>query len=1065
MKLTDEQRKAVEADGSVAVTAGAGTGKTAMLAARFLHHVTEQSLSPVEIVAVTFTEKAAAELRARIRKEMRKTGDERKTAEVDAAQISTIHALAARICRDFYDIAGIPADFRMLDETDSGILMAEWFDEALSVVEPEVVRGLGYTWLREALRILLNDPFAAEEALELGENDWQESISKACENSIRELIESECWKTAEFTLAQYQGSAGDKLEDVRGNVINAMKDIAARSNVAAAFDRAFAGFRSNGGAAKNWPAGLTEVRECLVKLREAFANCKALATLEFGLEDEEVCRRLELLRRAFAAARRYIAGVKLEKKVLDYGDLEIYALKILETRDARDHYAARWKAILVDEFQDTNPVQEKLLERLTESVKLTVVGDGKQSIYGFRRADTRVFDRFRERIGNEVELSRSFRTHGGLVGAMNKMFEPILGSMHQPLEAERTDHPHEEPFVIARYVPKGEGDNVGRMRSVEAWYIAGEIRNILDSGLTVWDKEKREHRPAAPGDIAILSRTRGPLEMYIEALLEAGVPAVNTGGGNLLDTREAKDSMALLQWAADPSDDLALMALLRGPFFAVSDLELFKLTKKRKVGESWWTLLYRSEGDASRAYAVLCRILEASKKISAERLLQFADELTGYTAVIANLEQGERRLADWTGFLALLRRFASLGRSDVLGAERYLREIREAETPMPRPPLQAGDSVSLMTIHGSKGLEWPIVFVPDLARGDNNDTSLVTVDAEVGVAFKVEAANENGKLESVEPAILKLLKQRAKQRDLEEAKRIIYVAVTRARDRVYLTAAGEKGTYLDILRPGLEAAGVALTPLIDVEAVHAKKADGASSRQTDAVVQTGEVAPVLKSIPVTGLEEYAVCPKRFKYQYVDGHPGIGEGAANARLTGVLTHTALEIGCRDAAELSRHSDGADGALIDDAIRLAARFDTDAAFQEFRLGTFAQEVSAQMPLGDLNLSGKADLVGEDYVLDFKTDTEVAPERHSLQLWAYAKALAKPRAVIAYLRHGLRHEYTAAEMESAAAKANEIADAITAGSYPPKPSDQACRRCLYGELCDDRVRVNDIPVEDVF
>ena len=172
-----------------------------------------------------------------------------------------------------------------------------------------------------------------------------------------------------------------------------------------------------------------------------------------------------------------------------------------------------------------------------------------------------------------------------------------------------------------------------------------------------------------------------------------------------------------------------------------------------------------------------------------------------------------------------------------------------------------------------------------------------------------------------------------------------------------------------------------------------------------------------------------------------------------------------MGCRDAAELSRHSDGADGALIDDAIRLAAKFDTDAAFEEFRLGTFAREVSVQMPLGDLTLSGKADLVGKDYVLDFKTDSEVAPERHSLQLWAYATALAKPRAVVAYLRHGRTHEYTADELASAAAKAAEIAGAITTGSYPPKPSDHACRRCLYSELCDERLRIEEITVEDVF
>jgi len=456
MKLTEDQRLAVEADGSVAVTAGAGTGKTAMLAARFLHHVSGHGLAPVEIVAVTFTEKAAAELRARIRKEMRKTGDERKTAEVDAAQISTIHALAARICRDFYNIAGIPADFRMLDETDSGILMADWFDEALMDVEPDVVRGLGYTWLRDALRILLKDPFAAEEALKFGEAEWQQSISDSCGDVIKKLIESDCWKAAETILPQYKGADGDSLENRRAAVLIAMSDIAAGRNIETAFE-VFYRFSAKHGAAGKWKnGGLQEVRDCLEELKNAFKSCKEFATLKFGPADEEVDRRAELLRRAFTEAQRYIAHAKLEKKVLDYGDLEAYALKILESREACEHYAVRWKAIMVDEFQDTNPVQEKLIERLTEGCKLTIVGDVKQSIYGFRRADTRVFERFRERIGNDVILGRTFRTHDGLVSRMNEMFREALGPLHQSLDAERVDSPHDGPFVVSRYVPENE---------------------------------------------------------------------------------------------------------------------------------------------------------------------------------------------------------------------------------------------------------------------------------------------------------------------------------------------------------------------------------------------------------------------------------------------------------------------------------------------------------------------------------------------------------------------------------------------------------------------------------
>jgi ATP-dependent helicase/nuclease subunit A len=165
-----------------------------------------------------------------------------------------------------------------------------------------------------------------------------------------------------------------------------------------------------------------------------------------------------------------------------------------------------------------------------------------------------------------------------------------------------------------------------------------------------------------------------------------------------------------------------------------------------------------------------------------------------------------------------------------------------------------------------------------------------------------------------------------------------------------------------------------------------------------------------------------------------------------------------MGCRDAVELARFSEGADGALIDDAIRLATRFDSDIAFEEFRLGSFEREVQVQLKIGELTLVGRADLVGDNYVLDFKTDSEMHPDGHMLQLWAYGTALNKPRAVIAYLRHGQVHEYSAAELKQAAMKASEVASGIEGGEFPARPSEDGCIRCLYRELCEERLRTDE-------
>src|SRR6185503_12454454 len=234
-------------------------------------------------------------------------------------------------------------------------------------------------------------------------------------------------------------------------------------------------------------------------------------------------------------------------RLLDFADLEHYALAALQHVDVREHYAARWKAMLVDEFQDTNPVQEEILNALTSAgVRLTIVGDEKQSIYGFRRADPRVFERFRLSIDNDVVLDKTFRTHGGLVRPLNSIFSNTLGAAHQPLDAHRMKLPHEAPFIEAHSFCDDGGDIMG-LRSLESRFIASEIARILNEGLSVWDKSLEEHRPVRPADIAILSRARAPLDIYIEDLLKAGVPAVNTGGGNLLETQVAKDVSVLLR--------------------------------------------------------------------------------------------------------------------------------------------------------------------------------------------------------------------------------------------------------------------------------------------------------------------------------------------------------------------------------------------------------------------------------------------------------------------------------------------------------------------------------------
>ena len=1038
-ELTGEQNRAAEAVGSVAVTAGAGTGKTSMLAARFLHHVRQDGLSPLSIVAVTFTEKASAELRSRIRKTLKsETQDEQIVAEVEAAQISTMHSLASRICRDFYDLAGIPADFTILDDVDSPLWTAEKFDEAVGGIDRSIVEELGFNWLTTALKVLLKDPYASEKALAVGSRNWRGAIGAASASAVEKLVNSPAWNEASAVLRDCRGTPRDKLEAKRAETIAALSSLKDSTGVVK-LNAVLKNFRSNSGAAAKWDAGdLDSVRGCLISLKEAVKRAFDLATLTFGPEDEKAARLVGPLATAFRQVTDQIAAEKLREKVLDFGDLEQYALKILESTEAIDHYKARWRAFLVDEFQDTNPIQAEILSRLSRGAALTVVGDEKQAIYGFRGADIGVFGRVRteitERGGGAVPLSKTFRSHHDLVMTMNAIFAPVLGTLHQPLEADRSISSISEPFVQTAIVEKVDGTAKEQLEIIEARYIADQIAKLHDGGV-------------AYKDIAILSRVWAPLDVYLDVLSAMGIPAVHAGGGSLLETREAADICALLSFLSEPTDDVPLVAVLRSPFFAISDRVLFEAATALSADVCWWEVIQQRR-EFEHPVSVLRELLASRDASSSDQIVALADRLTGYGAVIANLPHGSRRVADLGGLREFFRRLERNGRGDVFGTTRYLRELITTETAIPRPPLDAGEAVSLMTIHKAKGLEWPVVFVPDLARQMQGNHAAILIDNELGVAFQMDGEA----FEKDQPAIHKLIKLRIKERENDEARRLLYVAVTRAKDKVFLTATKAKGPYIDILRPGLDAAGMIdeIIPYNDTLAIAPSPGEPAPFALPEHF-NIEAVTVGLDELPVTALTAYARCPKRFEYQYVAGHPGLGEGAASAMAIGSLAHLALELDIGDVETLRKAVPDSTDEQLEAALGYANAFRTNPAYEKVRLSECQKEVRFAIRSDGLTLSGIADLVGPDFVLDYKTDAEMHPDEHRFQLWAYAAAFSKPRALIAYLRWDTLHEWPADSLAQIGVEASALIRRIRQADYAATPSFSECSACPFEKICE--------------
>lgn len=994
--LTDEQRAAAHAPHSVAVTAGAGTGKTHMLAERYLFHLEHLKLSPLNLVAVTFTNDAAAELRSRIRRQLSKAfGPESdEVAEVDVAQISTIHNLAARICREQADGLGIPPDFTILETIEGKLWRQEQLDLAFHQLHqnhPEIYEIFSYTRLRRMVECLLENPLKARQGFICTQADWLGALVALQQQTADTLLKQPAWIESLAIIETHQPHRTDKLEEYCALALEG-RDLLLAGRYGEAVT-AIAAIKINCGAPKNWgKETLAMVKQALKQLRDSIKDGQLTEIGQIlSLSPNEVDQKQEIHKEHLKIAFEYIFNVldqaKKKEKKLEFNDLEIYALQALGSADVRRYYQQRWKAYLVDEFQDTNGTQGQLLEQLTADAIVTIVGDDKQAIYGFRGGDVNVFRQWRDRVtqaameqGNQaaVGMTQSFRSHRSLVQATNAVFRPILGELHQDLRTDREAPEHPYP-VEFHYLDLHKDDlpeevtlkrrNLGQ--SLEAHWLAQTIQNLHEDGLA-WR------------DVAILGQTWKDLRAYERALKRLNIPTYLASSGNLLETREALDAIALLRFMADTRDNLALIALLRSPFFAVSDRVLYQTARKLSTQQSslfngmqadrhspihdpanesldvsnklpeglsrsgkpliWWeglkTLplefndpeirpklnsddqIQPIEWQAlTRAIAILRELRHQCRRIHPTQLLQLADRETGYTAAIANLDRPEPRLAHWQGIYELVRQLQGSSRNlfsvvRVINAlmARQAAPWENAQMMVPTPPLEVGDVVILQTIHGSKGLEWPVVFLPDLSKQKKTSVDSIFVDEHLGLAWKEGEIQEMNSPEpeddqgsrpypqkALQASHYQLLKFLQKRAEAEELKRLYYVGFTRARDRVYLSSQvpQKAGTALEFLGPALDAAQLkceVITPNFSALESNLSTPEFAPEPQLSGLKFSPQAAGSgLTEIPVIGLGIYGQCPRWFHYQIIEQRPWYGdleEGFTSAETDRDLTEEPL-----------------------------------------------------------------------------------------------------------------------------------------------------------------------------
>ena len=873
--LTPVQRMALDSQRNIAVTASAGAGKTATLVERYIELLRQHpEIGVRQVLAITFTQKAAAEMRERIARrladalaeelpELERQRLRQIREDLPAARISTIHAFCAALLREYPMEADVDPAFAVLEGLDAAQLRQQAVRQTLESLartrdsdpDKEALRRTLAEWprryLEQVLEYLLEKKHHArmwcrryaEQSPDQILSDWREMQQTTSAPACRALLDD-----IQFTDMLAELAALEPLTDESDSAVerlNPLRDFMRRLSQAPPLDEAIAtlprlaeGLLTNGnplsgsrlGKKSNWEeADLARIRELVPALGRCLAPHADLLSLELSAADERAAAVLPALSRVFLRADARYENSKGNGSMLDMDDLlEKTHLLIAADADIRRRLAQHYRFALIDEFQDTDPLQWEIIRSLASldgqmaGDKLFIVGDPKQSIYSFRAADVTVFARVRDaiaeanaaheresrpfcddgeildasptqRLGSLV-MGENFRTLAQPVAFVNALFPKFMQEIpdepfqvgYDPLVGCRSADVSEGSVELL-LLPPGDSRDSTEAARCEAKLVARRLSHLLaGNDLQVADQDGL--RPPVPGDIALLLRRRRNLSAYEDALRACGIPFQVAGGRGFYQRQEIYDLANILRVLCNPGDGIALMGALRSPYFGLSDNALYALTapqggrlaKNLADADQRQRLAPADQEAAEDAVARLQHWGALRDRVPLVELLHTILEDTGAWGFLCYGERGEQAVANVHKLLDLAREFRGpladfVVRLDLLTNE----EQQEGEAVLDV------DALHILTVHAAKGLEFPIVVVPDLAARFNFQNSTpALIDAEKGIGLRALDPEQDYKRTS--SFVRTLINRNASRRQRAEEKRLLYVACTRARDHLLL---------------------------------------------------------------------------------------------------------------------------------------------------------------------------------------------------------------------------------------------------------------------------------------
>jgi ATP-dependent exoDNAse (exonuclease V) beta subunit len=1100
--LDRDQLSAVFSDLNTVVSAGAGSGKTTVLSYRFLRLVLEQKAHADQILTLTFTRKAAAEMKERINTMMLSHRDHpilgEEAGRMESALISTIDSFCSQIVRSDCSRYGITPDFRQDDQQIHKLTR----DTAMSFIHSR----LDDPALTNLLELFSLDRLLEDLFVPLGSGHLCPSrpidFSKALVQYVQ-LLEHDVARSAE-ALAGCAGVVLDlegrnkSLQDgiawftvISEDILPSIRE--QRYHDALQLVRDLKSLRTPSKSSKDDMALLKE------QVLSAKEQMESLLSALHLLDNREHLRKTYHLMEEY---QRLLLNKKRESGLLTFSDISAMAVDILRTNtELRSWYKARFSYIMIDEFQDNNELQKQLLFLLAERSdlqldripgpdelevdKLFFVGDEKQSIYRFRGADVSVFKTLSDELtgsgGRSIELKRNYRSEPGLIHAFNEIFPRVMGDAEFPYEARfktllaRDHSPGVEPTVNLCLKPKLERGEESEQELVhadesEAWFIARKIKEIVTKKeLLIYDRSLKAQRPAGYDDIALLMQALSNQMHYESAFRALGIPFVTQSVRALFLEAPVNDIYQMLQLIIYPDDRQAFAALLRSPFIRLGDdvliaifdwlgrnsqgaafcediLQVFEHVYPAWEGASPEFFIQLDENriryEQGRELYLRCR--ERAGGASVGELIEYLWYDGGYRYTVMRNHSHHRYLE----FFSYLRELAMI--SDAAGESLpdFLDLVRKklgtneriSEIDLMR---ERSAGVQIMTLHKSKGLEFPVVFIANAGnRGAPNREPLFFFSPECPYPMIscTEGVAVNKKSSQVKNYGYLREKQRVRLEEQAELKRLLYVGMTRAETHLFVTGyqrpvspKRQRGDYSCLLDFTLEGFGLdpfelhespgSISPLLPGSAAFTMEIiDDITESESRALRggQDGKISPeqvnesyrnravrvyetserVKTVTSLTGDERTAVNGVKLDTLAVDGF-------LDQELTpvfGTYCHLMIEylLRGRDPGDLPLPAETAEISpaqqqLFSQTALELARGVTDSDFIRQLRSDPEVHIECELPFlmrsGDQLVRGKIDLIIEFpdklYVIDFKTDAFRSPVQHEAQLGLYLEA----------------------------------------------------------------------------